>query len=272
MCMRNRFSALGRHYIMMLCVLTACGFTWSCKDEYVIDDEKPSWLNTSVYKYLQDHGHYTNYLQLLDDPVLNPKDSATGEYLTRPFSEVLNRTGSKTVFVATDEAWDAFYKRNATLPANNPWHNATSYGNLSIAQKKLLLHTSMLNNAIVMENLASSDGSGSTPPSRGMYMRRYTDVMLTDSIMFLPAEEIPYTYNEDETNYWRRFRPENDGSPAVATRKVSPNAILPGSVSTSAPRSHVAPLSNVTSPSVAPSGSASDMPVTPVAATVTFVA
>lgn len=209
--MRNRFSALGRHYIMMLCVLTACGFTWSCKDEYVIDDEKPSWLNTSVYKYLQDHGHYTNYLQLLDDPVLNPKDSATGEYLTRPFSEVLNRTGSKTVFVATDEAWDAFYKRNATLPANNPWHNATSYSNLSIAQKKLLLHTSMLNNAIVMENLASSDGSGSTPPSRGMYMRRYTDVMLTDSIMFLPAEEIPYTYNEDETNYWRRFRPENDG-------------------------------------------------------------
>ena len=210
MCMRTRFSAFGKYSAVALCLLTVCGLTWSCKDEYYIDDEKPSWLNTSVYKYLQDHGHYNNYLKLLEDKDVNPTDSL-GNYTARPLTEVLNRTGSKTVFVATDQAWDAFYKKNATLPITNPWHNATSYENLSAAQKKLLIHSSMLNNAIVMENLASSDGSGTTAPSRGVFMRRFTDVMLTDSVTFLPAEEIPYTYNKNDVNYWTRFRPENGG-------------------------------------------------------------
>ena len=81
-----------------------------------------------------------------------------------------------------------------------------------LAQKKLLIHCSMLNNAIVMENLASADGDGTNPPERGAYMRRYTDVDLVDSITYLPANEVPYTYNDDDIEagryYWGDFRPD----------------------------------------------------------------
>lgn len=217
MCMENRFSTTAKYTVRALCVLAVCGLSSACKDEYRWDDEKPTWLNTSIYESLQngmkdEQGKvihtFNNYVRLLEDPDVNPEG-------VRNLKDVLSKTGSKTVFVADDQAWDAFYKANAALPANNPWHNATSYANLSPAQKKLLIHTSMLNNAIVMENLASSDGSGSTAPIRGEYMRRFTDVDLVDSVTYLPANEVPFTYNtEDIANgrdYWSSFRNTADG-------------------------------------------------------------
>ncbi|MBP5769755.1 MAG: hypothetical protein J6W75_00115 [Bacteroidaceae bacterium] len=202
--MRKPFSTCGKYATRALYVMAACGLSWSCTDDFKLDDEKPSWLNSSIYESLEQRGNFKTYLRLLGDKDVNPESA-------RPLTEVLGRTGSKTVFVANDEAWEAFFKKNATLPVTNPWHNATSYERLSEAQKKLLIHTSMLNNAIVMENLASSDGSGSNTPTRGEYMRRFTDYMLTDSITFLPGDAVPYTYNEGEMNYWRRFRTEAGG-------------------------------------------------------------
>ena len=207
MCMRNHFSRNGRNATLVVCLLAMCGLNWSCKDDYVLDDEKPTWLNSSVYQSLQERGNFNTYLELLSDSDVNST-------LSRKLQEVLSRTGSKTVFAANDSAWEAFFRHNATLPASDPWHNATSLKNLSLAQKKLLIHTSMLNNAIVMENLASSDGNGTNPPVRGQYMRRYTDVVLTDSIMYLPAAEVPYTTNDEETNFWRRFR-EGGSHPGI---------------------------------------------------------
>jgi len=188
----------------MIILLAACGVTSSCKDEYTLDDEKPSWLNSSIYESLESQGEYSYYLRLLGDADVNPTNA-------RPLTEVLSRTGSKTVFVANDEAWENFFKENATLPESNPWHTATSYENLSVSQKKLLIHTSMLNNAIVMENLASSEGSNVT---RGEYMRRYTDVEATDSITFVDGNSLPVNYNvgNEEKDYWSRFRTENGGN------------------------------------------------------------
>ena len=208
--MKNRFSTTAKHMARALCVFAVCGLSWSCTDDYKWDDEKPTWLNSSIYESLQtgmkdDQGNVThtfsNYLRLLEDRDVNPEG-------VRNLKDVLSKTGSKTVFVADDNAWEAFYQRNATLPETNPWHNATSYNRLSPAQKKLLIHASMLNNAIVMENLASSDGQGDAAPARGQYMRRYTDVDLVDSITFLPAEEVPYTYNaadDENRNFWKEF-------------------------------------------------------------------
>ena len=214
MCMKNRFSTSAKHTARALCVLAACGLSWACSDEYKWDDEKPTWLNTSIYESLQegmkdDNGNvihtFNNYIKLLEDKDVNPEG-------VRNLKDVLSKTGSKTVFVADDNAWQQFFQRNATLPENNPWHNATSYDRLSPAQKKLLIHTSMLNNAIVMENLASSDGSGDQAPERGKYMRRVTDVDLVDSITYLPANEVPTTFNpdDDETrNFWKEFDTRN---------------------------------------------------------------
>ena len=202
--MRNRFSKWSRHSSKMVCLLAACGLMYACKDEYLLDDEKPSWLNSSIYESLETQGNFKTYLKLLADKDVNPANA-------RPLTEVLGRTGSKTVFVANDEAWDKFFKANAALPESNPWHNATSYENLSTAQKKLLIHTSMLNNAIVMENLASSESVNGSSPVRGEYMRRYTDVETTDSITYMTPEMLPYSYNPTDKDFWWRFRAENGG-------------------------------------------------------------
>lgn len=202
--MTNRLSKWSRHSTRMACLLAACGLMYACTDEFILDDEKPSWLNSSIYERLELEGNYKTYLKLLADKDVNRE----GE---RPLTDVLGRTGSKTVFVANDSAWDAFFAANAKLPESNPWHYATSYENLSQSQKKLLVHTSMLNNAIVMENLASSETSNNSSPVRGEYMRRYTDVLVTDSITYLSSKDLPQSYNYyydggTDKDYWERFR------------------------------------------------------------------
>ena len=202
MCMENRFNTFGRYAIHALCIVSFCGLVWACKDDYYLDDEKPGSLSSSLYSFLEEKGNYQTYLRLLNDPAVNDPNA-------RPLKEELSKTNEKTLFVANDEGWEAFFKHNATLPASDPWHTATSYESLSEAQKKLLIHCSMLNNPIVMENLASEEGSGSSSLQRGVYMRRETSFMTTDSVTFVPSEEIPSTYNDNDTNFWRRFRPGN---------------------------------------------------------------
>ncbi|MBO4482329.1 MAG: hypothetical protein J5735_00765 [Prevotella sp.] len=202
--MTNRFSNWSRHSSRVVCLLAACGLMYACKDEFILDDEKPSWLNSSIYESLEQKGNFRTYLKLLADKDVNPEG-------VRSLTDVLSRTGSKTVFVANDSAWDAFFAANAQLPEANPWHYATSYENLSQAQKKLLIHTSMLNNAIVMENLASSQSDGTNSPTRGEYMRRYTDVEATDSITYVASADLPFSYSAYEKDYWERFREENGG-------------------------------------------------------------
>lgn len=205
--MRNRFSKVGRNACYVLFFLAASGVTSSCKDEYRLDDEKPSWLNSSIYESLVQGGKYKNYLRLLADPDVNSAEDADNN---RGLVDILSKTGSKTVFVANDDAWKAFFESNAMLPGTDPWHTATSYEALSAAQKKLLIHTSMLNNAIVMENLASSEGSNM---QRGEYMRRFTDVETTDSVTYLDGNSLPVNYNTEhgELDFWHRFRTENGG-------------------------------------------------------------
>ena len=202
--MTNRLSKWSRHSSRVVCLLTLCGLMYACQDEFILDDEKPSWLNSSIYESLEQKGNFRTYLKLLADKDVNPEGM-------RPLTDVLSRTGSKTVFVANDSAWDAFFAANANLPESNPWHYATSYENLSQAQKKLLIHTSMLNNAIVMENLASSQSDGTNSPTRGEYMRRYTDVEATDSITYVASADLPFSYSATDKDYWERFREENGG-------------------------------------------------------------
>ena len=206
----TNLSKWSRHSSRVACLLAACGLMYACKDEFILDDEKPSWLNTSIYESLEEKGNFRTYLKLLADKDVNPE----GEM--RSLTEILSRTGSKTVFVATDSAWDAFFLANAKLPESNPWHGATSYDKLTQAQKKLLIHTSMLNNAIVMENLASSQSDGTNSPTRGEYMRRYTDIEGTDSITYVASADLPRSYNYyydggTDKDYWERFREERGG-------------------------------------------------------------
>lgn len=184
--MRNRLSKCSKHLAFATCLL-ALGENFSaCQDEYYLDDEKPTWLNTSIYETLESNGIYKNYLRLIEDPDVNVEGDENAS-----LKEILKRTGSKTVFVADDQAWEEFFKANATLAATDPWSKATSYDKLSKSQKKLLLHTSMLNNAIVMENLSSSSGS---KPVRGAFLRRQTDVEIVDTIAQIAVTDLPKSY------------------------------------------------------------------------------
>ena len=77
------YMAMGT--LMALSTLSSC-------DGYDLGDEDPSWLGSSIYAYLDD-GNYTNTVRLIND--LN-------------YGTVLNTTGSKTLFVADDDAFNRF--------------------------------------------------------------------------------------------------------------------------------------------------------------------
>lgn len=149
------------------------GIIPSCiEDGYVYDEKEPDFLNGSIYQYLSESGNFTNYIRLIDD--LNRKD-------------YLNLTGSITLFVANDSAFNEFYK-------NNEW-NVSRYEQFSQRQKKLIFNYSMIKNAYTLEKLSNYfDGSY----HEGLAMRRFTALSAIDSIEFdteLPAGK-----------YWDAFR------------------------------------------------------------------
>ena len=84
--MKKRFCKLGRYWLGAVCVVSVCGLTYSCSDDYDLPTTTPSWLGSSIYDYLKDEGDYTNFVRLIDD---------------LDYAEVLAKTGSKTLFVAT---------------------------------------------------------------------------------------------------------------------------------------------------------------------------
>ena len=101
-------------------ILSACiGSITSCS-HYDLDEYDPEGWGSSIYNYLDESGNYTNTLKLIDD--LGLKD-------------VLLRTGSKTLFVADDDAFNRFY-------SNNAW-GVKDYSQFTDGQKKMLLLISL---------------------------------------------------------------------------------------------------------------------------------
>ena len=149
----------------------------SCQDENLVG--QPTWLNNSIYGWLQEQGNYEYTLRLIND--LN-------------MASVLNQTGSKTLFAADDAAFEAFFKENG-------W-NVKNYGQLSVAQKKMLLNSSMVNNAYLIELLSNVPGN---PPQEGMCMRREVALSVYDSVARIMPEDMP------QTKYWNKVRGRKDG-------------------------------------------------------------
>lgn len=152
-------------------VMIAAGGLSACEG-YDLAEKNPSWLGSSIYDYLKDEGNYTNVVRLIDD---------------LGYSDVLAQTGSKTLFVADDDAFDRFYR-------NNTW-GVSGYDQLSFAQKKLLLYGSMINNSCQVAYLSSSEG-----PTEGDCMRRLTATSEFDSVPILTPSQMP------DNPYWARYR------------------------------------------------------------------
>lgn len=175
---KHRLSKIGKASLFAACMLIAGGSLQSCEDDYYYPDKKPTWLGESIYKFLQSNSSvhtYKNYVELID---------SLGE------KETLDHTGSKTLFVADDDAFERFFE-------NNPW-NVKSISEMTKAQMKILFFSSMLDNAMLLEMLSSTS---SNEESDGNCLRRLTSYSIIDSIPFVKGDDLP-KYNK----YWDALR------------------------------------------------------------------
>ena len=132
---------------------------------------QPGSLGNSIYERLQESGNYSYTIRLIDD---------------LDQTKVLSQTGSKTLFVADDDAFEKFFK-------HNEW-GVSKYDDLSLAQKKLLLNSSMVNNAYLVELLSNVSGN---PPSEGECMRRTSAVSVYDSVARIYPAQMPLEQSWD---------------------------------------------------------------------------
>jgi len=137
-------------------------------------NNEPDWLGASIYDYLKTDGHFNNYVRLIED---------------LKYTEVLSKTGSKTLFVANDSAFNEFYK-------SNEW-GVTSYDQLSLSQKKLILNYGMINDAYLVEMLSNYNAG---VLKEGSGMRKITAVSVLDSLPFEVGTQLP------KSKYWDYYR------------------------------------------------------------------
>ena len=164
--MKNKFKETLDKFIKLLFVTFTLSFIFVSCDNYIYDNQEPDWLGASIYDYLKDNGNFENYTRLIED---------------LDYVEVLSRTGSKTLFVANDSAFDEFYK-------NNEW-GVTSYEQLTLAQKKIILNFGMINNAYLIDMLANYNNSGTLQENAAF--RRTTAISVLDSIPFNSPSSLP---------------------------------------------------------------------------------
>lgn len=201
----NIKSKMGRFTYSACALFFAGGLLVSCEDELLTGT--PSWLGSSIYEELQKRGNYETMLKFINDGEVSTKDAATGE---TEYARTLRLTGSKTLFVANDDAFARFFE-------NNPW-GAKSYEDLTASQKKLLFNSSMINNAYLIELMSSTPGDN---PSPGTVMRRNTALTLYDSIPVLHASDMP------DNPYWGWYRSKYPNGAGTGMTVFRDNSVAP---------------------------------------------
>lgn len=204
--MKNRFSRMGNALLGAMCLLTTCGLSYSCSDDYDLDDTNPSFLGGSIYDELKSRGNFETTIKLIDD---------------LDYADVMSKTGSKTLFVANDDAYANFFQ--TTTWTDGQGQPVRSYNQLSTNQKRLLLFNSMLNNAYVMEMMANTSGGGTNE-----CLRQVTQAAATDSVGYwrwdqLPVNEYVATEGEDDyPDFWASYRQQSRGGIYMALDATQP--------------------------------------------------
>ena len=162
--------------VLSACLTSGLAFT-GCKDDYLYDDTEPSkeLLGSSIYDYLKERGDFSYFIRLIDD---------------LGYQETLSRTGSKTLFPANDSAFERFFK-------DNPY-GVRGYDDLTAAQKRVIMNSSMINMAYLAEML--SNVAGSDGPVEGRAIRRFTSGSALDDVAKVDDDEL------FANPYWSRFR------------------------------------------------------------------
>jgi uncharacterized surface protein with fasciclin (FAS1) repeats len=156
----------------------------SCKKEYLTPEgELPSWLGESIYKELHEPksltGTFNTYCRLIDD---------------LGYAEVLNKTGSKSIFPANDEAFDRFFAGGKNK------FGAKTYDELTYSQKAELLYGSMLDNAILVGTLSNQQNNAGNL-LQGQLVKHITNMQMAYSIQNLSVNDMPAN-----NKYFARFK------------------------------------------------------------------
>lgn len=179
---KKHVSKVGK-YIGMACLLFVCAMVQSCRDEYFYDDREPDFIGSSIYDYLDGEGNFTYFLKVIND--LGYKD-------------VLQRTGSKTLFVADDVAFMKGIKEE--------W-GFDEYGQLTAAHKRMILYGAMLDNAYLLEMLSKMQSTGvNAEPIPGQCLRQVTSASVTDTIGLFSNREFPKNNPDWDTLRDKRIR------------------------------------------------------------------
>ncbi len=191
---KNRSGLVG----LLLAVLGISFGVSSCRPDFDLDTRMPEGLGTSIYETLkegfsndstQEYYTFNTFVRLIED--LNQVD-------------VLAKTGSKTMFVADDKAFERFFGPNCPFTDANG-NPVTSYDQLSKAQKTMILNGSMLNNVYQVAMLSSSPGGEQAPPILGNCMRRVSASSVLDTSPVVMPSQMP-----QNNKYWDRLRNKTD--------------------------------------------------------------
>lgn len=159
----------------------------SCEDDLLTGT--PTWLGSSIYEELESRGSFKQTLALINDPDLSETN----------YPDLLRRSGSMTLFVADDEAWNRYLAKRGL----------TSVNQLPKSEKKNLLKAAMINNAYLIELLSNTAGN---PPTEGACIRRASRVDVTDSVEVVYNEKFPVVNPNrvdaegNQTDYWSAVR------------------------------------------------------------------
>ena len=194
--MKNRFCRMGKTVIGAFLLLSIGGITYSCQDDYTLDETRPSFLGGSIYDELKSRNKFNYTVRLIED---------------LGYKEVMSKTGSKTLFVAPDAAYEEFFK-------NNQW-GVHSYEQLTDAQKRILFNGAQLNNAYVIEMMGNADNG-----DKNLALRQNSAAAVVDSVRWWRPEELPTNYSqvEGEKHYWDRFKGDKGKSILMATDDSEP--------------------------------------------------
>ena len=194
--MNNRFCRMGKTMIGAFLLLSIGGITYSCQDDYILDETRPSFLGGSIYDELKSRNKFNYTVRLIED---------------LGYKEVMSKTGSKTLFVAPDAAYEEFFK-------NNQW-GVHSYEQLTDAQKRILFNGAQLNNAYVIEMMGNADNG-----DKNLALRQNSAAAVVDSVRWWRPEELPTNYSqvEGEKHYWDRFKGDKGKSILMATDDSEP--------------------------------------------------
>lgn len=173
-------------------VMVLASGMWSCRPDYDLDKRFPTELGTSIYQTLKKGFEvggkkytFKYYVAIID---------------SLKYADVLDRTGSKTLFAADDAAFERFLDK-CPLAGNRK----IEFKDLTQSQMKMIFYGSMLDNVYQVAALGNTSNKNT-----GDCMRRVPASGTYDTIRVMSQAEMP------SGPYWNYLKNDPSRSAGIA--------------------------------------------------------